>query len=326
MAMKGFSGRSACVYAAAVAALILLRIAPGLAAETAERPYNPPVGSRWIIESEANSDQARTNRTETVRIKTRAELTIDAKTVDGFKITYINRGTTVEGTAASLELLRSWAQAQENVAIHATTDLAGKPLNVDNLDEAKGAMRNMTGALTAPYQDKPELLAVFKQMISRFDVDAGKAALVYIGDLAALAKAQNTGMTPGEVRRASHEVDSPLGGGSLKSNETFEMMDADIAAGQLKYVETVSYDAASLKDFTQSFIKRLTAASGAAMTPERIDSLYSSLALSLDQRTEFEVEDGMTRKITTKKVTGVRVMGQNSSKTETSTITVTPAP
>src|ERR1700693_2227448 len=120
MAMKGFSGRSACVYAAPVAALILLHIALGLPAETAERPYNPPVGSRWIIESEANSDQARTNRTETVRIKTCAELTIDAKTVDGFKITYINRGTTVEGTAASLELLRSWAQAQENVAIHAT--------------------------------------------------------------------------------------------------------------------------------------------------------------------------------------------------------------
>jgi len=79
MAMKGFSDRSACVYAAAVAALILLH-APGLAAETAERPYNPPVGSRWIIESEANSDQARTDRTETLRIKTRAELTIDAKT------------------------------------------------------------------------------------------------------------------------------------------------------------------------------------------------------------------------------------------------------
>ena len=77
--MKGFSDRSACVYAAAVAALILLH-APGLAAETAERPYNPPVGSRWIIESEANSDQARTDRTETLRIKTRAELTIDAKT------------------------------------------------------------------------------------------------------------------------------------------------------------------------------------------------------------------------------------------------------
>jgi hypothetical protein len=326
MAMKGFSDRSASVYAAAVAALILLHVAPGLAAETAERPYNPPVGSRWIIESEANSDQARTDRTETLRIKTRAELTIDAKTVDGFKITYVNRGTTVEGTAASLELLRSWAQAQENVAIHATTDLAGKPLNVDNLEEAKAAIRNMTGALTAPFQDKPELLAVFKQMISRFDVDAGKAALVYVGDLAALAKAQNTGMTPGEVRRASHEVDSPLRGGSLKSNETFEMMDTDIAAGRLKYVETVSYDAASLRDFTQSFIKRLTAASGAAMTPERIDSLYSSLALSLDQRTEFEVEDGMTRKITTKKVTGVRVMGQNGSKTETSTITVTPAP
>ena len=297
------------------------------AADTAERPYDPPVGSHWIIESETSSDEVKPDGPQTSLIKSRAELTIDQKTSDGFRISYVNRGMTAEGNARMLPLLRSSMTALENVTIRATTDLAGKPLRVDNLDEAKAAMRNVFGNLTAPFQDKPQVLAVINQMISGLiEVDASKAAAAYIDDLPALAKAQNTGMKPGEIRRASKAADNPLGGGGLKSNEAFEMTEADAATGKLKFVNTTSYDAASMKDFMQSVSKKLLAASGDNIKPEQIDSLISSMVLSLDERTEFEVEDGMTRKISEKKLTLVRVMGHDLSKTETKTVTVTRAP
>ena len=68
-------------------------------------------------------------------------MSIDEKTADGFRISYVNRGATVEGTAPMLPIVRSAIKALENVTIHATTDLSGKPVRVANLDEAKTAMR-----------------------------------------------------------------------------------------------------------------------------------------------------------------------------------------
>ena len=50
------------------------------------------------------------------------------------------------------------------------------------------------------------------------------------------------------------------------------------------------------------------------------------MVLTLDDRAVFEVEDGMTRKITEKSVTTVRAMGHNLQKIETKTFTVTRAP
>jgi hypothetical protein len=63
--------------AAAVALLMPLCAAQCFAAEPPERPYNPPVGSRWIIESETSAEQVRPDGPRTSLIKIRAELTID---------------------------------------------------------------------------------------------------------------------------------------------------------------------------------------------------------------------------------------------------------
>jgi hypothetical protein len=216
----------------------------------------------------------------------------------------------------------------ENVAFRATTDLAGKPVRIDNLDEAKVALRNVVGTLTAPFQDKPQVVAILNQMMARFlEADASQAAETYIDDLPALAKAQNTGMKLGEVRRSSMSVDNPLGGsGALKSNMAFELTEVDAATGNRKFVNTTSYDAAAMKDFMQSVTKKLMAASGDSTRPEQVDSLVKAMQLSQDERAVFEVEDGMTRKITEKSVLIVRAFGHNLSKTETRTITVTRAP
>ncbi|MEO6842975.1 MAG: hypothetical protein ABI192_19695 [Bradyrhizobium sp.] len=311
-----------------VAAVVSLHAVPSLAADAVERMYNPPVGSHWIIEAETRSDEARPEGARTQLIKTRAELSIDEKTADGFHITYVNRGATAEGNAPVLPVMLSALKALENVPIHATTDLAGKPVRVDNLDEARAAVRNMLDTMMAPFKDKPQLVAVLTRMVNRLvEVDANGAAAFYLEELPALAKAQNTGMKPGEVKQSTTMADNPLGGGvALKSNAAFELTEADAATGKRVFVQTSSYDPASMKDLMQSVTGKLMAAAGDPTQTERVAKLVKEMVLTQDETTTFEVEDGMTRKITEKSVTVARVLGHSLCKTETKTVIVTRAP
>jgi hypothetical protein len=155
------------------------------------------------------------------------------------------------------------------------------------------------------------------------EVDADQAASAYVEELPLLAKAQGTGMNLGDVRRSSKTVDNPLGGGGLKSNTAFEMTSAD-ATGKLTFVNNTSYDAESMKDFMQSFAKKAFASAADNVKPG-LDNLVASMKLSLDERTVFEVEDGMTRKVSEKSDSFASAMGHPVSKTETRTITVKPA-
>jgi hypothetical protein len=185
----------------------------------------------------------------------------------------------------------------------------------------------MKDGMFEPFKDKPQLVALLNQMMTGLiEVDASQAASAYIDELPALANAQGTGMKLGDIRRFTKSSENPLGGGALKSNAVLELTAADAATGKLTFVNTTSYDVDSLKDFMQSMTKKLLAAAGDGAKPAQIDSLIKSMKLSLDERTVFEVEDGMTRKLSEKSVTTAGAMGQTLSKTETRTITVTRAP
>lgn len=140
--------KSVFVGLALIGAAVWLRVMPSSAADVMERPYNPPVGSHWIIDTETSTDDQRPGGPRTSDIKTHAEMTVDEKTADGFRISYVSRGATFEGNAPMLPIMRQSFKALENVTIHATTDLSGKPIRVDNLDEAKTAMRNMVDGMT----------------------------------------------------------------------------------------------------------------------------------------------------------------------------------
>jgi hypothetical protein len=305
----------------------VLRMMPTSAADTVERPYNPPVGSHWIIDTETSSESQRPEGLQTSDIKTHAEMTVEEKTADGFRISYVNRGASFEGNAPMLPLMQSAVKALENVTIHATTDLSGKPIRVDNLDEAKTAMRAMVGTMLTPFKDKPQVAAVMNQMMGRLiEVDAAQAASAYLEEMPVLARAQNTGIKQGEIKRSSDSADNPLGGGVLKSNTTFELTQADAATGKRVFVKTTAYDDASLKEMTQTVSRKLLAASGDPTKAEQIDKLVKSMALSLDERTTYEVEDGMTRKVSEKSVSRASAMGHALSKTEIKTVTVTRAP
>lgn len=307
-----------------VAALAMADAAPLYAAEPV---YNPPVGSRWIVETESRGEEVRPDGTATSLIRTHAELTVEEKTPDGFRISYVQRGATVEGNARSVPLRRAYMKVLENVVIRASTDPAGKPLHIDNLDEARAQMRGVADILADQFTARPAARALFDQLMSELvEVDAERGASVYVDALAALAMAQNTGMARGEFRQVAKPAENPLGGDALKSTERFELVETDAAATRLKFVNVTSIDAASMNDFMQSFARSLLAASGDSVTPERINWLVNSMVFAFDKRAEFDVEDGMTRKVSERSTTVFRGMEQNLTQTDLRTITVIPAP
>jgi hypothetical protein len=319
--------RTVNVASALVTALAIMVVAASGAARAhaGEPVYDPLTGSRWIVESEIRGEEIRPEGSTTSLVKTRAELTVEEKTPDGFRISWVQRGASVEGNARSVPLRRAYAGVLENVVIRASTDSAGKPLRIDNLDEARAAMRSSADGLAAQFAERPTARALFDQLMSELtEVDGAGAASVYVEPLAMLAVAQNTGMKPGEFRWTSRPAENPLGGDALNSNERFELVEGD--APRRVFVSVTSIDAASMNDFMHSFAKGLLAASGDSLTPQRVDLLVKSMVFSFDKRAEFEVEDGMTRKVSGKSTTVFRGLEQNLIQTEARTIVVTRAP
>lgn len=310
----------------AAAAALSLHTAQAWSADATEQLFDPPVGSRWIIETKRDTAETRPEGSRTSQIASRAELTINAKTADGFRITYVQRGTTAEGNDPRLPLIRSAVQALDNVPVRATTDLSGNPIRVDNLDEAKTALRAAAGRLAEPFTDKPQIVAVLNQIMAGYiDVDADAAAKTYLDDLPQLAMAQNTGMKQGEARHSTDTASNPLGG-TLKTSSTFRLSEVDPASGRRVFMGSTAYDADSVKAVIQSLGERALAGAATKATPAQIESIVKQMAISLDRSAIYEVEGGMTRRITEKSVTVARAMGRSLEKTETRTITVTPAP
>jgi hypothetical protein len=312
------------VRALSIVALTACAVTPLFAAEPG---YDPPVGSRWVIDAETRGEEVRPEGSTTSLIKMRAELTIEQKTPDGFRVSYVHRGATIEGNARDLPLQRAYMKMLESLTIRASTDLAGRPLRIDNLDEARAGMRSAADGLAEQFAGRPSDRALFDQLTSELiEVDAARAVSVYLGHLALLAIAQDTGMKQGEFRITSKPVDNPLGGDTLMSNERFELIEADAAAGRMKFVNVTSIEPGSMREFMQSFARSLLAASGDSITLARVDLLVASMLFSLDKRTEFDVADGMMRKVSEKSTTVFRGMEQNLTQTEARIITVTPAP
>ncbi|HZR77280.1 hypothetical protein [Bradyrhizobium sp.] len=314
---------------AVAAALAMAVFSPALSssrAHAAELAYDPPIGSRWIVETEIRSEETRPEGSTTSLVRTRAELTVEAKTADGFRISWVQRGSMVEGNARSVALRRAYANVPENIVIRASTDASGKPLRIDNLDEARAAMRRSADTLAAQFAERPAARALFDQLMSELtEADAENAASVYIDAMVSLAAAQNAGMKPGEFRWTSKPAQNPLGGDALMANERFELTDVD-SAGRLTFVSATSVDPVAMSDFMQSFAKSLLAASGDSVTPARVDLLVKSMLFSFDKRAEFQVEDGMTRKVAEKSTTVFRSMEQNLTQSEARTIAVSRAP
>lgn len=290
----------------------------GAAADWAEKPYNPPVGSRWIIQRDLSSEEVRREdgRESVVKsvMKITSELTIEAKTAAGYRIAYRRLASSYEGGGENAAAMRAALGALENVVIRASTDAAGKPLRVENLDEVRKSLSAMIERMLAANKD-PQAAAVARQMLAGMTrLDPAQAAQANLDEVPALAVSQNTGLKVGETRRDAVAVPNGIGPPMLKKTE-LTIADADGASGKVRFKLTETYDEDSLRTFLVAIAK----ATG------RDPDDMKQMQMTLDAQTDIEVTDGMTRSIRRQSTTSANLLGNTLVTRDRKDVTVTPA-
>jgi len=298
---------------------LALSCLPAAAADSVERAFNPPVGSRWIIEMAVNKEEARhENGRDSLKKSTRkitSELTIEAKTATGYRVIYRRTKFSYDGEPEKAAAMRSALAALNNITLRVTTDASGKPLQVENIDDIKAGLRTMVDRLAAA-NDNAQLAAAVRNLLAGMaDIDGAKAAELYLDELPALARGQNTGLKIGEVRRASTAEPNPLG--TMVTNTELSIASADPVSGRVRLLRTESYDAESIRQFLSAMVTRAGGSNAGDM---------KEMKISLDGRTEIDVADGMTRALHEQSTMSANLMGNTVVTTDRKDVTVSPAP
>lgn len=289
--------RRAGTLVAAFAALALQAVCVP-AANAARMPFNPPAGSRWIVESKATTDDAKPLTHRTVLIKSRAEMIVNGKNADGYSVTLVLRDATVEGNDPSLPLLRAAMQALGDIPINAITDKRGRLVYLGNPDQAEAAIDSAVDKAAVPVSEKLQVVTVLHRLLGRLtEADAGVIAINYLDALPELARAQTAGAEAGEVRRTVADT---------VSNHTDALKDAKPSAGLV-----------------------LLAAIGNAVTPVQTASILMQLAemeFTFHKKSSVSYKDDMTLKASNETEIRTHAFGYNRRKTESWTITLTQVP
>jgi hypothetical protein len=294
------------------------------AADWVERPFDPPTGTRWIIQSNETSDDTRDGHAQTSVMTETSELTIEQKIADGFRVTFVVRNATYEGDARTAALIGPMTRALENLVVHATTGLNGMPLRVENLDEVLTAVRTAIDNLTAPFSGKPQETATLRKMATAMLIaDDSRAPKIYLATLVTLALGQNTGLRPGETRRDADEAVNPFSGAPIKSNTMLRIDRADPATGNVHLIRTRAFDSDAIKEFLSRLAQQFGGGDG---KDTNLDNFMKQFSMTLDSRTEIDVEDGMTRAVRQEDTATASTPGHSIVKHGHKVITVTQAP
>lgn len=325
MAFRTWSARLAVIAALAVSAATAQ--AQTSSQSWTEAPYNPPVGSRWIVTSQSVSDEERPDGARQNKTLSRFELTIEEKTATGYRISYVNRALDVEGNAPGLKVVAPAFEAMKGIVVHASTDAGGKPVSVDNLDEVRATMRTVIARIVDQFNDKPQVGQVMRQMMENmFLADGVSATTAYLENMPQLAMGQNTGLKPGDARETVEQTKAPVGSGTIKTNLTTRMVSWSDEDHKVRYAQVRAMDPEGLRDFLQSFIAQLGNAASPEFRSPQMQELLKKTDFAIDSTTLIDVENGMTRAIDETSTTRVSLMGQSMTKRENRRITVTPAP
>jgi hypothetical protein len=291
------------------------------AAEWVERPFDPPVGSRWVIQLDTSTEEDRDGRLQKTTRSMTSELTIEQKLADGFRVSYVVRKAAYEGDPRTAGLVEPLNKLFENLVVHATTSANGTPLHIDNLDEVEATAQAAIDRLAAASASKAEADTLRRLANQMLLADAEQAPKIYLSSLATLALGQNTGLHPGETRRAADEAHIPFGGAPIKSNTMLAIDNADPVTGKVRFVRTAEYDPDSVREFLSKLARRL----GTSDT-RKLDEVLSQLALVFDSRAEIDVDGGMTRSFRQDDTATATFEGHTTVKRAHKLLTVTPAP
>jgi hypothetical protein len=305
--------------------IVALLAAPAAAQTSTERPYNPPVGSKWQIVSDSTATENRPgagNREQ--RVQTRVDLSIDEKLPDGFfRVTYINRGVEVTGNTVAVKMVGDAYSAISNIPIRARLDKAGRPVEVENLAEVKAVMRGIVDKLVAKFESNPKVAAFMREMLQSLLVAEGRdAATAYLEELPQLAAVQNIGLSPGAVRRDTETTPSPVGGTTFKTVLTTRLDNYDDKTGAARFVRKREFEKDALREAVLDIVRKLAAAGdNKTITPEVLD-MVKQINFSIEGETIYNVDDGMTVWIDDREFMAASVMGTTFTKQQKKTVAV----
>jgi hypothetical protein len=315
------------IHALSVALALLATQIAGLAlAQTyAERPYDPPVGSKWQIVSDTSSHENRAGQGDRdQRIQTRAELTIDEKLPDGFfRVTYTTRGIDVTGPP-SVKIVADAYSAMKDIPVRARLDQAGRPVEVENLAEVKAKMKSIVEQIVKRFDSNPKIADVIRNLLQALIVAEGRdAAAVYLEELPQLATVQNAGLKSGDVRRDTENNPNPFGGPPFKIAVTIRLDSYDDKAGKARFIRKREFEKESLREAVLEITRRFAAATdNKTITPEMMD-MMKKINFSIEGETVYDVDNGMTVRVDDREFTSASVMGTTFTKQQKKTVAVT---
>jgi hypothetical protein len=303
--------------ATVVAALIFTKSA---VAETIERPFNPPIGSRWTIESIETEKDEGGDPTTTSTKKTTQLLTYAAKLPDGYRISFQTTASTFEGDTDDPAMMRAAAAAMRGLTYRVVTDLSGKPLRVENLDEVRAALRKLVDVTTGTLAD-PQVIDAAKKMMAGMADQDDKQAAEHVGRLRMIALGQNTGFKPGESRQRTFDESSSFPT-PIRQAQTVTLLDMTPDGAKAHYRVTEVSDPESMRALLLALIGKFDTSD--PQVREQIDAI-KQMVLRQESQIEIEVIDGMTRNLDIVSITERRLGAGGVRVTTHETLAITPA-
>jgi len=286
-----------------------------------EPKFDPPVGSKWVIQHEVNVQKNVRGTMIGHTLKETALLTVEEKTADGYVMTYERQNSSYEGDPAGASVYRIAYAAEKGVPLKIITDGNGNPLRVTNFDELKSALKAAIDELPMGTA-RSDVVASMRKVAERMAlVDDKQAAQLYLNGLPLLALTQNTGLQPGDTRTATVPVANGLVSGMTKV-VTMSIAKDDPSNGKVRYLMTETFDPDSMKTLIGETIKELNPTT---VNASNMDQAMKSATVVSTARAQADVAEGMTRELRRQVVTSFRATGAYSVTTEDELITVSPA-
>jgi hypothetical protein len=170
------------------------------------------------------------------------------------------------------------------------TDLSGKPLQVENLNEVRATLRKMADTISGTLDDPGVAEGVKKIMADMTDKD-DKQVAEHVGRLRMMALGQNTGLRPGESRQQT--LDESMGGApSIRQTQTVSLLDMTPDGAKAHYRVTEVSDPESARAMLLAVVGELDTSNPEVR--EQIDAI-KKMVLRQESQIEIDVVDGMTR-------------------------------
>jgi hypothetical protein len=307
-------------HAAIVIVIAVLIVAKSAVAETVERPFSPPVGSRWAIESIETETDEGGDPTTTSTKKTTQLLTYEEKLPDGYRISFRTTASTFEGDTDNPVMMRAGAAVMRGLTYRVVTDLSGKPLRVENLDEVRATVRKMADTVSGTLDD-PGVAEAAKKIIAGMAGEDDKQAAEHVGRLRMIALGQNTGLKPGGSRQQT--FDESVGGEpSIGQTQTVTLLDMAPDGAKAHYRVTEVSDPESARAMLLAVVGKLDTSNPEVR--EQMDAI-KKMVLRQESQIEIDVVDGMTRNLDIVSITERRLGDVGARVTTHETLTVAPA-